>query len=101
MGRSLVITRTRMASVLNALLFVGLSVTSSARTNKPMTNQDVIKILQAKLSEQTITMAVRAANPGFDTSADGLVKLSTAGVPEGVIKAMIEAKGGGTGSAGA
>ncbi|MEJ1961466.1 MAG: hypothetical protein WDO56_07950 [Gammaproteobacteria bacterium] len=77
-----------------AMLF-GLQASTIAQNAKPMTNQDVIKMVQAKLSEDTIAMAVRAAKPGFDTSADGLVKLSTAGVPDGVIKAIIEAKSGG------
>ncbi len=64
---------------------------------KPMTNQDVISMVKAKVSESTITMAIHAAKPGFDTSAGGIVKLSTAGVPENVIQAMIEARSGGGG----
>jgi hypothetical protein len=55
-------------------------------------------MVKAKLSESTITMAVQSAKPGFDTSANGLVKLSTAGVPDAVIQAMIAAKSGGGGS---
>ncbi|MEJ0038538.1 MAG: hypothetical protein WDO68_21090 [Gammaproteobacteria bacterium] len=78
-----------------AALTFGLCGAGVAQTAKPMTNQDVIKMVQAKLSEETIAMAIRSAKPGFDTSADGLVKLSTAGVPEGLIKTIIEAKSGG------
>ena len=91
--------RKLMQWVIAAALALGLCVSASAQTAKPMTNQDVVKMVQAKLSEDTILLAIRAAKPGFDTSADGLVKLSTSGVPEGVIKAMIEAKSGGGGSA--
>lgn len=94
------IARKLLTLALGLSLLLGLSASGFAQTGKPMTNQDVIKMVQAKLSEDTITMAVRAAKPGFDTSADGLVKLSTAGVPDGVIKAIIEAKSGGGGGAG-
>ncbi len=95
------IARKLLTLVVAVGLLLGLPAAGIAQTGKPMTNQDVIKMVQAKLSEDTIAMAVRAAKPGFDTSADGLVKLSTAGVPDGVIKAIIEAKsGGGSASSG-
>jgi hypothetical protein len=82
-------------------LMFGLSGPVLAQSAKPMTNQDVIKMVQAKLPEDTISMAIRAAAPGFDTSADGLVKLSTAGVPQGVIKTILEHASGGASSASA
>ena len=97
LGEKVVLARKLLTLAVTALLFAGLSTSGFAQAAKPMTNQDVIKMVQAKLSEETIAMAVRAAKPGFDASADGLVKLSTAGVPEGVIKAIIEAKSGGGG----
>jgi hypothetical protein len=69
---------------------------------KPMTNKDVISLVKAKMPEETILMAVRSAKPKFDTSADGLIALSGAGVPQSVIQAMIEtASGGGAAAAGA
>jgi len=40
-------------------------------------------------------MAIKSAKPGFDISADGLVKLGSAGVPDGIIQTIIEAKNGG------
>jgi hypothetical protein len=75
-------------------LVMALCTVGVAQKSKPMTNQDVIKMVQAKLSEDTISMAIKAAKPGFDTSADGLVKLSSAGVPDGIIRLIIEAKSG-------
>ncbi len=60
-----------------------------------MTNQDVINMVKAKLPADTVVMAVKAAKPNFDTSADGLIKLQSAGVPADVIEAMIATQSGG------
>jgi hypothetical protein len=60
-----------------------------------MTNQDVINMVRAKLPENTIVMAIRAAKPEFDASADGLIKLKNAGVSQGVIETVIAIQGGG------
>jgi hypothetical protein len=81
--------------ILILLLTLGLSPLAIAADAKPMTNQDVINMLRAKLPENTILMAVRAAKPEFDTSADGLIKLKTAGVSQGVIEAIIAVQSGG------
>lgn len=62
---------------------------------KPMSNQDVINMVKAKLPADTVVMAVKAAQPNFDTSADGLIKLQSAGVPADVIEAVIATQGGG------
>lgn len=92
------------ASLVAALM---LAATPAFADDKPMTNQDVISMVKAKMSENTILMAIRAAKPGFDTSASGLIKLSSASVPDTIVQAVIEAngrkgsdsKGGGGGSA--
>jgi hypothetical protein len=66
----------------------------------PMNNQDVIKLVKAKLPEKTVLMAVQSATPNFDTSADGIIKLTAAGVPNAVVQAVIKAQsGGGEGAA--
>lgn len=76
------------------LCLLCISQTVIAADTKPMTNEDVINLIQAKLPETTILMAIKSAKPGFDTSADGLIKLTTAGVPQTLIQAMIEANSG-------
>jgi len=67
-----------------------------ALAEAPMTNQDVVNMVKAKLPADTIVMAVKAAKPDFDTSADGLIKLQSAGVPSEVIEAVIAADSGGS-----
>lgn len=64
-----------------------------------MTNQDVVNMVKAKLPTDTIVLAVKAAKPDFDTSANGLIQLQAAGVPTDVIDAVIAAGSGGAAKA--
>ncbi|MFY9610970.1 MAG: hypothetical protein WAU45_20460 [Blastocatellia bacterium] len=55
-----------------------------------MTNQDVIKLVKAMMSEEFVIDEIRRARvKQFDTTADGIVRLSSAGVSERIIKVMI------------
>jgi hypothetical protein len=86
-----------MRRVIQFLLLAMLICTVSpsiAADAKPMTNQDVVNMVKAKLPHDTIVMAVKAAKPDFDTSADGLIKMQSAGVPADVIEAVIATQGG-------
>jgi outer membrane lipoprotein SlyB len=60
----------------------------------PMTNDDVIKMVKGGLGEATVMQAIDGAEPGFDTSADGLIKLKQGGVSDTVIQRMIARKNG-------
>lgn len=73
-----------------AFLLVLLALEGGAAERR-MTNQDVIKMVRAGVSEETILSAIRNGNAGFDTSGDGIVKLSQSRVPESIMQAMIEA----------
>lgn len=60
-----------------------------------MTNEDIVNMMKAGLDESTISAAVRGSESAeFDTSADGLIALKQAGVPEGVIKEILARKNG-------
>ena len=59
----------------------------------PMTNDDVIKMVKGGLGEATVIQAIDGAEPGFDTSADGLVKLKQGGVSDNVIQRILAKKG--------
>jgi len=60
----------------------------------PMTNDDVIKLVKGGLGEATVLQAIDGAEPGFDTSPDGLVKLKQGGVSEAVIQRILAKRGG-------
>ncbi len=55
----------------------------------PMTNRDVIKLAQAKISDEIIIAKIRQSPTNFDLSTDGIVQLKTAGVSEAVLKVMM------------
>ncbi len=59
----------------------------------PMTNDDVIKMVKGGLGEATVIQAINAAEPGFDTSPDGLVKLKQGGVSDAIIQRIIARPG--------
>lgn len=59
----------------------------------PMTNDDVIKMVKGGLGEATVLQAIEGAEPGFDTSPDGLVKLKQGGVSDAVIQKILGRKG--------
>jgi hypothetical protein len=72
--------------ILAAALLLALAAPAA-----PMSNADVIKMVQASLDENIIiTSVANAAEAGFDTSTDGLIALSQAKVPQTVIAAMIQ-----------
>lgn len=77
-----------MRNLLTALLlFLPLCATAA-----PMTNDDVIKMVKGGLGEATVLQAIDAAEAGFDTSPDGLVKLKGGGVSDTVIQRIIARK---------
>jgi outer membrane lipoprotein SlyB len=61
----------------------------------PMTNDDVIKMVKGGLGEATVIQAIKSGEPGFDTSADGLIKLKQGGVSDKVIQEIIGRGGAG------
>ena len=57
-----------------------------------MSNDDVIKMVKSGLGDATVMQAIDGAEPAFDTSADGLVKLKQGGVSDKVIQHMMSRK---------
>jgi outer membrane lipoprotein SlyB len=55
----------------------------------PMTNDDVIKLVRSGLSEATIVQAIQGAEPYFDTSSDGLIRLRQGGVNDRIIQHVL------------
>ncbi|HEV7767902.1 MAG TPA: hypothetical protein VGQ76_23065 [Thermoanaerobaculia bacterium] len=53
-------------------------------------NADVVKLVKAGLSPETIEAKIASSETDFDTSTDALVALAGEGVPDRVIRAMIE-----------
>jgi len=56
-----------------------------------LTNEEVIKLVQAKLPDSVILAKIKSSSCEFDTSTDALIKLKRAGVSDVVLKAIVEA----------
>ena len=63
-----------------------------AKNATPMTNQDVINLVHAKIAQDSIVLAIERSKPEFDTSANALIQLNKEGVPDTVVQAMIRAE---------
>jgi hypothetical protein len=55
-----------------------------------LTNADIVRLVKAGLSAGTIEAKIASSADQFDTSPDALVELAQAGVPDVVVRAMIE-----------
>ena len=68
-----------------------MTVPVLGQETKPLTNDDVLAMVKAGLSAEIITAKIKASPDRFDTSPTTLAQLKNAGVPDGVILAMVEA----------
>lgn len=73
------------------LILLALPLAAAAA---PMTNDDVIKLVKGGLGEATVIQAIDGAEPGFDTSPDGLVKLKQGGVSDALIQRIMSRQSG-------
>jgi outer membrane lipoprotein SlyB len=80
--------------LISILLFFPCAVLAA-----PMSNDDVIKMVKGGLNEATVLQAIDAAEPGFDSSPDGLVKLKQGGVSDAVIQRILARRSGPAGAA--
>src|SRR6185369_11953212 len=58
----------------------------------PLTNDDVIKMVGAGLTESTIVQVIQKVSSNFDTSPDALIKLKQQGVTAKIIEVMVAAR---------
>ena len=62
-----------------------------------LTNQDIVKMVQAGLGESVVIATVRTAtSPQFDLSPDALIALKKGGVSDAIVAVMIDPKGAST-----
>ena len=71
---------------------------AQAQTGQALTNDDIIKMVKAQLSESIIFTTIDSSNPGFDLSPAGLIALKDGGVNDRIIEALqrrVQARDGG------
>lgn len=74
------------------ILFAGLSFAAlTPAVAAPLTNPDVLKLLEAGMPEEVIVQTIRKEGGRFDTSPDSLIQLKAKGATPAELKAMIAA----------
>jgi hypothetical protein len=68
---------------------VGEVSIANQTTQKTLTNDDVVKMLAAGLTETTIIQVIQKGPSNFDTSPDALIKLKQQGATAKIIEAMV------------
>jgi hypothetical protein len=58
------------------------------QTPTPLTNDDIVKMVQAKLGDDVAIAKIKSSACKFDTSTDALIKLKQEGVSDAVLAAM-------------
>jgi hypothetical protein len=74
-------------------VLVALAASAAEEPTKPLTNADVIKMLEAKLPESVIITQIQSSQTRFDTSTDAIIELHKHGVSEAVLNAMLKPPG--------
>jgi hypothetical protein len=74
------------------VLHGGASVIAQVK-DEPMTNADVVKMVQSGMSEADIIRAIQAATPNFEITSESVIALQGQKVPEKVILAMAKRQG--------
>lgn len=72
------------------LIALAVTLAASVASAAMLTNADIIKMSTAKLDDAIIVSAIENSEPKFDTSAQGLIELSAAKVPQAIITVMIK-----------
>jgi hypothetical protein len=81
------------SSILVLSVCFALAATARAQ-DEVMTNEEVITLTKAGLSQSIIIGKIRAEKSNFDLSTDSLIKLKQSGVSDDIVAAMLEAKSG-------
>jgi hypothetical protein len=80
----------KMKKILRGLL-IAAALLLTAQTSKVLTNQDVLDMVSAKLSDSVIIAAIHKSTCKFSTDPKDLIALKKAGVSDAVMQAMTEA----------
>lgn len=73
--------------ILASLLIVVVSITSA--NEEPLTNETIITLSKAGLSDEALVSLIKRSRTNFDLSPDSLVNLKQAGVSNTIIEAML------------
>jgi len=79
----------RIAVTLVLILLLGNRGHAADNPTKPLTNEDIVALVQAGLPSDVIIEKIKTGKTSFDTSTEALVGLKNAGVGSDVIRVMV------------
>jgi hypothetical protein len=88
-GRSTMKRKAVMCSFLVPLILLCLGNEHAAAAPKPLTNDDIVTMVQAGLPQDVVIEKIKGSKTAFDTSTDALVALKKAGVSGEIIRVMV------------
>lgn len=85
--------RKRMLMLVTSAVLVAQTLSLAQQAPKPMTNDDVIALIQSKkkVPESVIVSEIKSRPSKFNTSTNEIIRLTNAGVTENELNAMIAA----------
>jgi hypothetical protein len=75
------------------LLMAVLTLSAFAQGKRPLTNDDVIKLVKSGFTDDVIVAMIEANDSAFDVSISGMTSLKDAGISSSVMAAMLKAEG--------
>lgn len=79
----------KLSLMLALLSCLSFPVWAQQKTEAPLTNAAVIKLVRAGFKEKTVIVIIRSRPAQFDLSPDRLIELKRSGVSENIILAML------------
>ena len=80
----------RISAIFLTVLFL-IGALQGQSTKKPLTNADVVDMVQAGLGESTVILSIKNSGTNFDTSPQALIELKKKGVSQSIMDAMLSA----------
>ena len=84
--------RKQIASILTICVLLFGSGVVAQQDKKPLTNEDIVKMVKAELPEDTIILVIQKSPNRFDTSPDALIALKEAGATKKVLDALVKSQ---------
>jgi hypothetical protein len=82
-----------LCCLLVLLLLAATEPLAAQNKQASITNADILKMVKAGISDDIILRTIQTSNTNFDTSPDALVTLKNQGVPDLLLRAMLDSRG--------
>ncbi len=85
---------TRTTCLLAIVLAFVVPCLAQDQSDRPLTNSDIVKMVNAGIPESVIVRAIEVSGTNFVTTADALISLKQHRVPDGVLAAILDSQAG-------